>query len=87
MPHQQYYSKSHPDYVFNILLMIWKRELSAPPSKFVDNTKLGGNVNLLEGGMALQRDLSRLDQWAEANGMRLNKSKWRVLHFGPNNLM
>ncbi|KAK4827997.1 hypothetical protein QYF61_022774 [Mycteria americana] len=54
-------------------------------SKFVNDTKLSGAVNMLEGTNAVQRGLDKLEQWAKVNLMKFNKAKRKVLCLGQGN--
>ncbi|GAB0183708.1 cAMP-dependent protein kinase inhibitor alpha [Grus japonensis] len=54
-------------------------------SKFTDDTKLCGGVDMLEARDAIQRDLDSPERWAHVNLMKFNKARCKVLHIGQGN--
>ncbi|KAF4794883.1 hypothetical protein TURU_097944 [Turdus rufiventris] len=72
--------------LFSIFTGDLDKGIECTPNKFMDNTKLGGNVDLLEGGKSLQGIWTG---WI--NGLRpmergsFNKAKCQVLPLGHSN--
>jgi len=54
-------------------------------SKFADDTKQCGVVNVPEGQNAVQRDLGELKKWTHVNLMRFSKAKCKAVYLGWGN--
>lgn len=50
--------------LFNVLISDLKEVIECTLIKFAVDTKLGGPVNILKGSATIQRELDRLEEWA-----------------------
>ena len=71
--------------LFNIFIRYINSGIECVLSKPADDIKLCDAIDMTEACHAVQRDLDRLEQWAQVNIMRFNKSMCKVLHLGHSN--
>ena len=59
-------------------------DLSAKALVYVDDTKIKQRVNNEEDVENLQKELEKLDEWANENNMKFNGKKFQVVRYGRN---
>ncbi|PKU46197.1 rna-directed dna polymerase from mobile element jockey-like [Limosa lapponica baueri] len=67
------------------ILACIRNSMTAVSSEKLTNTE--GVAGTPDGSAAIQKDLNRLEKWADRNLMKFNKGKHKVLHLGRNNLI
>ncbi|CAM5085162.1 unnamed protein product [Eretmochelys imbricata] len=73
--------------LFNIFINHLDDGMDCTLSKFMDDSKLEGEVDTLGDKDRVQSDVDKLEDWAKRNLMRFNTDKCRVLHLGRKNSM
>jgi len=69
-----------------VLLNVFINDLDdGAERRAADDTELGGVADKPEGCAAIQRDLNRLEKWADTDLMNFNTGGCKVLPLGRNN--
>ncbi|PKU42923.1 rna-directed dna polymerase from mobile element jockey-like [Limosa lapponica baueri] len=71
--------------MFNIFVGNMDSWIECTLSKFADDSKLCGTVDMLEGRDAIRRDLDSFERCAYVNLMKFSKAKCKALHMGWGN--